>query len=268
MIGFFDSGVGGLTISEEVHKQLPPYSSVYLGDVARAPYGNKTHEELVQYLKEGSQWLFNKGCELIIVACNSASASALREVQQIWLLQFEGKRILGVIRPSAEEVVKRGFKKVLILGTVATVNSGAYVREIYKIDPSIQITSHACPNWGPMVEKGLSGTAEMREEVFRELNQIQNIHDFDVILLACTHYPYVASDVEEFVQGNVPVFSQGILVARSLEDYLKRHPEIDEILEKESTHTYFTTGDPDISNKIASDRFGFNVEFKTCKIYS
>ncbi|EKD33256.1 MAG: glutamate racemase [uncultured bacterium] len=263
MIGFFDSGVGGLTIIEEVHKLIPEYSTVYLGDSARAPYGNKTHDELVKYAWQGAEWLFAKGCDLVIFACNSASASALREIQQQKLQKFPDKRILGVIGPTVEEIAKRGHKNILVLSTVATKESGAYANEFKKLNPDIQVFSHACPNWGPMVEQGMVGTEEMFLDVKREISEAEKkASDYDAVLLACTHYPYVQDDVKRALYKNVPVYDQGGLVALSLKGYLLRHPEIESGLEKNSVYQYFVTGDPVLAQKIASERFGFDVDIK------
>jgi len=258
MIGFFDSGVGGLTIMEEAHKLMPEYSTLYLGDSLRAPYGEKTHKELVAFLQQGATWLFDHGCSLVIVACNSASASALREVQQTWLPQHSGKKILGVIRPTVEAISSKGFKRVLVLSTEATAESGAYPAEFKKINPNTKIISHACPTWGPMVEQGFAGSVNMQQEVRRELARVRET--YDAVLLACTHFPYVKSEVEDAV-GAIPVFNQGDLVAQSLKEYLTRHSEVEKNLKKHGHYAYFTTGDPVLASRIASDRFGFNVTF-------
>lgn len=261
-LGFFDSGVGGLTILEEVHKRLPQFDTIYLGDSARAPYGEKSHEELVQYLIEAAEWLFGQGCELVVVACNSASASALREVQQEWLPDYPGKKILGIIRPTVEALANKEFEKVLVLSTLATTKSEAYVHEFKKLNPEIEVLAHACPRWAPMVEEGKAGGLEMKFEVDREMREALKLGTPDAVLLACTHYPYVKNDVEQSLPANIPVFNQGLLVALSLKDYLDRHTEITQKLATTSTYEYFTTGDPVAASKIATDRFGFEVEFQ------
>lgn len=268
MIGFFDSGIGGLTIIEAVHERLSSYDTAYLGDTLRAPYGNKTHEELVSYTISAATWLFNHGCELVIVACNSASASALREIQQTWLPKnFPEKKILGIIRPTAEYLSSQGFKKIAILSTVATKESGAYVNEFEKINHSLHIISHACPNWAPMVERGLANTPELKIDVLKEITSLEEENpEFDAVLLACTHYPYVKNDVESTLSKKVPVFNQGEIVADSLKEYLARHSEIEAKLSKNAKYEYFTTGDPSLSSQIASERFGFEVKFGECKL--
>ncbi len=262
-LGFFDSGVGGLTILEEVHKLMPVYDTVYLGDAARAPYGERTHDELVQFLKDGAQWLFDQDCDLVIVACNSASASALREVQQTWLPSFPGKRILGIIRPTVEALAAKNYQHILILSTEATARSAAYVHEFSKLDPHIRVSSHACPRWAPMIEEGKAGTLEMKFEVEREMLRAEaEFGRADAVLLACTHYPYVKTDVERCLDADVPVFNQGLIVAHSLKDYLARHPEFSANLSLGGNDVYFTTGSTEVASLIATERFGYDVEFR------
>jgi glutamate racemase len=263
MIGFFDSGVGGLTVAEAVRKWMPRYGIQYLGDAARAPYGPRTHDELVAFTWQGTEWLFAQGCELVIVACNSASASALREIQQTRLAAYPGRRILGVIRPTVEALAERGHRRILVLSTVATAESSAYPREFQKIDPGLEIRSRACPRWAPMLEVGWAGTPEMAAEVRRELAEAAgDVAWADAILLACTHYPYLRADVEAAVPSGMPVYTQESIVAVSLEEYLCRHPEMESRLEKNGGARYATTGDPDPATRIATERFGFPVRFE------
>ena len=200
---------------------------------------------------------------MVIIACNSASASALREIQQQRIQKYPVKRILGVIRPTVEGAAKRGHKNILVLSTIATKESEAYANEFKKLNPDIQIFSHACPNWGPMVEQGKAGTDEMFEEVKREISETEkHAGDYDAVLLACTHYPYVKDDVRRALSKNVPIYDQGTFVAFSLKDYLLRHPEIESRLEKNGDYKYFVTGDPVVAQKIAFEQFGFGVNIK------
>jgi glutamate racemase len=262
MIGFFDSGVGGLTILEHVRRTMPNFDTLYLGDTAHAPYGNKTHDELVQLTWAGCEWLFAQGCELIMIACNTASATALREIQQTKLGPNPERRILGVIRPTVEALADR-HRNIIVLSTVSTAASGAYVKEFEKLDPDIRVVSHACPNWAPMIEEGKAHTPEMRRDVEREVQAAESeAANYDAVLLACTHYPYVKELVEDALANDVPVYAQGELVAESLRNYLQRHPEIEKRLSKKGTHSYFTTGDPGLASRIASERFGFDVTFQ------
>ncbi len=267
MIGFFDSGIGGLTVEQEVRKLLPQYSTVYLGDGAHSPYGNKSHEQLVDFTWAGAQWLFDHGAELVIVACNSASASALAEIQKEKLGPNPEKRILGVIRPTVEELVKEGFDDVAVISTVATKESGAYVHEFKKLNPDIVVNAVSCPKWTPMIEAGKTGTKEMKDQVNEDMRALKETDpNVKAALLACTHYPYVKRDVEDALGSDVKVFDQGKIVAESLRDYLERHPEIEEKLSRTQKHSYYTTGDDGLSTKVAHDAFGYDVGFKHTRL--
>ncbi len=264
MIGFFDSGIGGLTILDAVKKKLPRYDTVYLGDMAHFPYGNKTHKQLVTYTWQGVEQLFRHGCQLVIVACNSASSGALREIQQTKLKSYPDHRVLGIIRPTVETLADGAFKHVTILSTEATKKSGAYAAEFAKLNPSIAITAHSCPKWAPMIEEGLAGTEEMKSEVEKEIRLVEKkAPDQEAILLACTHYPHVKSDIESALNHKVPVFNQGDLVANSLKNYLDRHSVMEKSLEKEGVREYFTTGDTVQADRNASKQFGFEETFKS-----
>ncbi|MEK7473385.1 MAG: glutamate racemase [Patescibacteria group bacterium] len=235
MIGFFDSGVGGLTVLEHVHRRLPAYDTFYFGDTAHAPFGNKTHEEIFEYTWEGCKRLFNEGCGLVIVACNSASSSALRRIQQERLSEYPGKRVLGVIRPTVEELARKGHKEIAVLSTVATKASGAYVKEFEKLNADIHVISHACPNWAPLVEQGMTDLSETKADVERELQALDAVSKtYDAILLGCTHYPVLLPLIKAALPRPVPVYEQGPIVAESLADYLNRHPEIESTLTKNS----------------------------------
>ena len=267
MIGFFDSGIGGLTIEQEVRQLLPEYSTIYLGDSARSPYGDRSHEELVDFTWAGAQWLFGHGAELVIVACNSASASALAEIQKEKLGPDPEKRILGVIRPTVEELVKKGFDDVAVISTVATKESGAYVHEFKKLNPDTVVSAISCPTWTPMIEAGKTGTKEMKDQVSEDMSVLKKEDpNVKAALLACTHYPYVKEDVEQALGPDVQVFDQGKIVAKSLKDYLERHPEIESKLSRTQKHSYYTTGDEVLSTKVAHDAFGYDVGFKTTTI--
>lgn len=233
MIGFFDSGVGGLTVLEHVHRRLPAYDTFYFGDTAHAPFGNKTQEEIFNYTWDGCRRLFGEGCALVIVACNSASSSALRRIQQERLSAYPGKRVLGVIRPTVEELARKGHKQIAVLSTVATKASGAYVKEFEKLNPTIRVISHACPNWAPLVEKGMIDSPETKADVARELKALEGVAStYDAVLLGCTHYPVLLPLIKAALPRPVPVYEQGPIVAESLADYLDRHPEIESTLSK------------------------------------
>ncbi len=243
-IGIFDSGYGGLTVMREIVEQLPDYDYVYLGDNARAPYGNRSFETVYQYTWEAVQWLFAKGCPLIILACNTASAKALRTIQQQNLpVTFPDRRVLGVIRPTAEVMDQfTSSGKIGILATKGTVQSNSYVLEINKLFPQLAIYQQACPLWVPLVENkefDSHGADYFVKKCLHEL--LAKEKGIDTILLACTHYPVLIKKITEYTPVHIKIVSQGEIVAKSLADYLQRHPEIDEKLSKHGSRSFFTT---------------------------
>jgi glutamate racemase len=245
-IGIFDSGYGGLTVFRSIFKQLPQYDYIYLGDTARAPYGNRTFQTIHQYTWECVQWLFAQGCPLVILACNTASAKALRTIQQKDLLNEDpAKRVLGVIRPTAEVIgnyTKTG--EIGVLGTKGTVQSGSYLIEIGHFFPEIEVYQQACPLWVPLIENGEYDQPGADYFVKKYLGQIiAQAPGIDTLLLACTHYPLLQQKIAEFLPSGIKVVPQGDIVANSLVAYLKRHPEMDEMLSKGSTQRFFTTSD-------------------------
>lgn len=261
MIGFFDSGVGGLTVLKDVHKLLPDYSTMYLGDSARAPYGDKTHDQLTEFAWQGVKYLFDHGCPLVIVACNSASAQALRTIQQTKMQEYPKHRVLGVIRPTVEELGKR-YNIVGILATQATVGSESYMREFKNVNQKIKVAQHACPKWGPLVEEGLAHTESTNKIVDEDLKVLlQDEPNVEAILLACTHYPVLYDYIRSILPKHIDLYEQGPLVATSLADYLGRHPEVEECLEKGGERKYFTTGDPEKAVRAAQQIAGLNPDF-------
>jgi glutamate racemase len=245
-IGIFDSGYGGLTVFRSIFQQLPQYDYIYLGDTARAPYGNRTFQTIHQYTWECVQWLFKQGCPLVILACNTASAKALRTIQQKDLLNEDpAKRVLGVIRPTAEVIgnyTKSG--EIGVLGTKGTVQSGSYLIEIGHFFPEIEVYQQACPLWVPLIENGEYDQPGADYFVKKYLGQIiAQSPNIDTLLLACTHYPLLQKKIAEFLPAGIKVVPQGDIVAASLVDYLKRHPEMDSALSKGGTQRFFTTSD-------------------------
>lgn len=243
-IGIFDSGFGGLTVFKSISQLLPQYSYTYLGDNARVPYGNRSFETVYQYTKECVFKLFEMGCPLVIVACNTASAKALRSIQQNDLPK--GKRVLGVIRPTTEVInTYTKTKHVGILATQGTVKSDSYKIEIERFHPDITVHQHACPVWVPLVENNdLSSEGThyfVNEDVQALLAQSDKI---DTILLACTHYPLLLPTIQAHTPKHVKLVSQGDLVAKSLQEYLQRHPEVEQLCEQESRYNFYTTDDP------------------------
>jgi glutamate racemase len=245
-IGVFDSGYGGLTVLKEIVARLPQYDTIYLGDNARAPYGTRSFETVYQYTLECVKWFFRRGCPLVILACNTASAKALRTIQQVDLPQIApDNRVLGVIRPTTEVIgnfTRTG--KVGVLATSGTVLSGSYPIEIAKFFPEIRVFQQACPLWVPLVENNEHDKPGADYFVKKYLDQIlAQSANIDTLLLACTHYPLLREKIKAYLPGNIQVISQGDIVAKSLVDYLARHPEIESKLTKNSTQQFFTTTD-------------------------
>ena len=245
-IGIFDSGFGGLTVFRSIIEQLPGYDYVYLGDTARAPYGNRSFQSIHQYTWECVQWLFEQGCPLVILACNTASSKALRTIQQKDLQNEDpSKRVLGVIRPTAEVI--GGYtktKEIGVLGTKGTVQSGSYQIEISHFFPDIKVHQQACPLWVPLVENGEYDKPGADYFVKKYLDQIlAQSANIDTLLLACTHYPLLQEKIKAYLPGHIQVISQGDIVAKSLVDYLTRHPEMESKLSKSGTQRFFTTTD-------------------------
>ena len=243
-IGVFDSGYGGLTVLAEIRKLLPKHDFIYLGDNARAPYGNRSYDVVYDFTLEAVNFLFSKGSPLVIIACNTASAKALRSIQQNDLPKISNvKRVLGVIRPSTEEIgLLSQTKHVGILGTTGTIQSKSYEIELKKFAPEIIVTQHACPMWVPLIENNRHNSSAGKMFIEEDVNSlIEKDSRIDTVILACTHYPVIKSQIENILGDKVKVVSQGPIVAKKLIDYLYRHPEIENTLSKEGTVRYFTT---------------------------
>lgn len=245
-IGIFDSGIGGLTVFRSIAEQLPGYDYIYLGDNSRAPYGNRSFNTIHQYTWECVQWLFKQGCPLIILACNTASAKALRTIQQKDMQGLDpSKRVLGVIRPTAEVIGNYSTtKEIGVLGTTGTVQSESYPIEIQKFFPDLKVYQQACPLWVPLVESGEYEKPGSDYFIKEYLDQIMaQSANIDTLLLACTHYPLLQDKIKAHLPANVNVIAQGDIVAKSLVDYLQRHPELEQKLSKEGTRKFYTTTD-------------------------
>jgi len=243
-IGVFDSGYGGLTVLKEIKNRLPEYDFVYLGDNARTPYGSRSFETVYEYTLEAVKWLFSKGCPLVILACNTASAKALRTIQQRFLPQYDpSKRVLGVIRPTAEVIGNySATNKIGILGTRGTVKSDSYPIEIKKFFPAAEVFQHSCPMWVPLVENNEYESEGADYFIKKDLKTLQNANpEIDTVLLACTHYPLLIKKINQFLPANIKLISQGTIVADSLADYLFRHPEIKEKCSKKGELQFYTT---------------------------
>ncbi|MFZ9970158.1 MAG: glutamate racemase [Bacteroidia bacterium] len=268
-IGVFDSGYGGLTVLRSLLNRLPQFDFVYLGDNARAPYGNRSFETVYQFTRECVNWLFDQAdCDLVILACNTASAKALRQLQQCDLpLRGDGKRLLGVIRPTTEQL--GAFSKsghVGILGTQGTVDSGSYPLELKKFFPELQVTQLACPTWVPLVENHAFDTPEAAAEVSQQMQLLmQQDPAIDAVLLACTHYPILLPLLEQVALG-MHFLAQGDIVAERLDDYLSRHSSFVQSLSQTGTRQYFTSGSAQRFQEMATLFFGETLQAQTVTI--
>ncbi len=261
-IGVFDSGYGGLTVLKEIVKLLPEYDYVYLGDNARAPYGTRSFETVYEYTLQAVKWLFSRGCPLIVLACNTASAKALRTIQQKDLPQIdETKRVLGVIRPTVEIIGNyTKTSHIGILGTRGTVQSKSYPIELEKFFPNITAHQHACPLWVPLVENDEYASPGADYFINKDLQQLlESSSKIDTVLLACTHYPLLLNKIEKFLPDGVSVISQGEIVAKSLEDYLWRHYEIELKCSKNGQLSFYTTDSTDDFDRQSRIFFGKKV---------
>lgn len=263
-IGVFDSGYGGLTILKGILEELPGYDYLYLGDNARAPYGSRSFDIVFDFTRQAVDELFRRGCPLVILACNTASAKALRSIQQhILPICYPDRRVLGVIRPTVEAVGRiTGTRHIGLLGTPGTVRSHSYRMEIEKLYPDAVITEQACPMWVPLVETGEALGPGADYFVKKYIGEVMEIDpDIDTLVLGCTHYPLLLSKIREFAPEGVTILSQGEIVGKSLKDYLARHPEIEERCSKNGEVEFLTT-----ENAESFD--GFAQLFLNCPVSS
>ncbi len=268
-IGVFDSGYGGLTVFKSIAALLPQYDYVYLGDNARAPYGNRSFDTVHQYTLQCVEWFFKMGCPLVIVACNTASAKALRTIQQNDLPRIAPeKRVLGVIRPTAEVIGQyTKTNSVGVLGTKGTVSSGSYEIEINKFFPDIKVHQLACPMWVPLVEYGEYKAEGADYFVRKYLDELlTSAPDIDTILLACTHYPLLADKIKKYLPEGITTVSQGPIVAESLANYLLRHPEIERTITRSGKRHFYTTDDTADFDNHASTFFGEKVRSESVQL--
>jgi glutamate racemase len=268
-IGVFDSGYGGLTILKDIRKLLPQYEYIYLGDNARAPYGSRSFEVVYQFTLQAVRKLFELDCDLVILACNTASAKALRTIQQWDLPKIDAdKRVLGVIRPTAEQIGKFTSTQVVgILGTSGTVNSMSYKIEIHKHYPKIHTVQKACPLWVPLIENNKHFSKGGQLIIQEDFDELMSMHPgIDTVLLACTHYPILREFLDHLSQGRAQIIAQGEIVARSLKDYLLRHHKLERNLSKKNTVHFLTTESPDEFNSFAQRFTGEKISAAQVKI--
>lgn len=258
-IGVFDSGYGGLTILQQIKSTLPDYDYIYLGDNARAPYGSRSFETIYEYTLEAVKWFFKQGCPLVILACNTASAKALRTIQQNDLPDLApDNRVLGIVRPTSEVIghMSEGGN-IGILATQGTVESESYILEIQKFFPDVRVRQQACPIWVPLVEYGEQDSAGADFFIKKYIDLLlKKDACIDTVLLACTHYPLLQKKIQEYMPVDIQVISQGQIVADSLADYLGRHEALRERISRQGRMDFFTTERAATFNAQAARFFG------------
>jgi glutamate racemase len=255
-IGIFDSGVGGLLVTRKLKKALPKYDFIYLGDTKRVPYGDRSEEAIFEFSKESVDYLFRQGCRLVIIACNTASARALRRLQQSWLPKhYPDRRILGVIIPTVEAI--GAAERIGILATVSTVRSKTFVSEIKKLNPKAKIYQQAAPLLVPIIE---NGALKWSKPIIREYLKPLLKEKVDCLVLGCTHYPLIKQRVKEIAGNKVKVLSQDEIIPSKLKSYLKRHPEIERKLSKRGTLKLSVTDLTPHYKHLAKVWFGKNIK--------
>lgn len=262
-IGIFDSGYGGLTVLTSIRRLLPRYDYLYLGDNARAPYGTRSFDVVYEYTRQAVMCLFRRGCHLVILACNTASAKALRSIQQRDLPAADPqRRVLGVIRPTAEAIgALTTTRHVGILATEGTIRSESYDIEIHKFFPDITVRGVACPLWVPLVEHNECGSPGADYFVRKSVDQLMTADSaIDAVILGCTHYPLLIPVINRHIPRGVRVIAQGHYVAESLKDYLRRHPEMETKCTRGGNVRFLTTESPDTFRVSAKIFLNENIE--------
>ena len=263
VIGIFDSGFGGLNVMKGIVKELPNYNYIYLGDTARIPYGNRSKEVVYEFTKQAVDFLFGSGCELIILACNTVSSDALRRIQQEYLFKrYSKKTVLGVIIPAVEHAsLKTKNKRVGVIATEGTVQSGAFKREFKKIDKKIKIFQKACPLLVPIVEAG-QHNSKVVDIILQEYLKPLKANKIDTLILGCTHYGILEKKIKKIVGKKIKVVSEAGIVARKLQEYLRRHPEIDKKLMKNKKYVFYSTDLTEGFKKLGSKFFGKKIKVR------
>lgn len=261
MIGVFDSGFGGLTVLKALLQQLPEYDYIYLGDSARAPYGNHSKETVTRFTREGVEFLFEKGARLVILACNTASACALRQLQNEMIVEpgIKDKNILGVVVPIAEAVGESGKNRIAVIGTSTTVNSGVYNEEISKHLTDYELTQKACPLLVPLIEEGWGHKMETKRILKSYLREVK-AHNPEILVPACTHYPILQREIQQIMGKKTVVLDTGAIVAKKLADYLGRHNEIESLLGHSGRREFYTTDCPDKFREMGSMFLGQTID--------
>lgn len=262
MIGIFDSGYGGMTILKPLIELLPQYDFLYLGDNARAPYGNHSAELISQFSDQAVKYFFDRGVTLIIFACNTASSVALQNIQQEYLngKDEKNRKILGVLIPVAEKAVSvTKNKKVGVVGTRATIDSRTYEKEIAKLDSSVSVYSQACPLLVPFIEEGWHHKPEAVSILKKYLRPLKS-NNIDTLILGCTHYPFMKNHFQKIMGKKVKILLSGEITAQSLKDYLERHPDIESKIGKNKNRQFLTTGDPAKFQKFIEKNLGMKIK--------
>lgn len=268
-IGIFDSGYGGLTILDSIRHRLPQYDYLYLGDNARAPYGPRSFDVVYEFTRQAVEHLFQEGCHLVVLACNTASAKALRTIQQQDLPRWDsGRRVLGIIRPTAEVIGSlTQSRHVGVLATEGTIKSQSYNLEIQKLHPAIVVTGVACPLWVPIVEAGEAQSPGADYFVKKYLDELMERDPLiDAVILGCTHYPLLLHKIRMYAPAHVKIIPQGDYVASSLSNYLQRHPEMEQYCSKTGTTRYLTTENPIVFSQQARHFMGQPVDASQTKL--
>lgn len=267
MIGIFDSGLGGLAVLKAIEERLPQYDYLYLGDNARAPYGDHSQETILHYTAEGLNYLFQRGCVLVVLACNTASAEALRKIQQEWLPKhFPDRNALGVIRPLAEEAARVTKNNMVgVMATRSTVTSGAYVRELKNLNKKITLHQQACRLLVPLIEEGFENTVATRMIVKRYVRPVKN-KNVDTVILGCTHYGRIAPLFARYFGKNIIMLDSGTIIAEKLADYLARHPEYEKRIARSGKRIFATSEETQEVAALAETFLGRAVSFEQAKL--
>jgi len=265
MIGFFDSGFGGLTVLKEVEKLLPQYSYLYLGDNGRAPYGTRKQKEIFEFTLQGIEFLFAQGAGLVIIACNTSSSLALRKIQrEVLPKKYPGKKVLGIIIPTAEDAGKfTKTKHIGVLATPATVKYGAYSKEIKKKCPYLKCFEQTCPELVPLIEAGKHAHKKLDSAIEKYLRKLLGkSKKIDAVILGCTHYALIKNNIRKILPREIKIVSQGKTIAEKLKNYLARHKEIKSNLDLKGGRKFFTTGDKKKVEKLAKIFYGKAIKCK------
>jgi glutamate racemase len=267
MIGVFDSGFGGLVVLREFLQLLPRYDYLYLGDNARIPYGTRSDRVVIRFTRQAVDYLFGQGCQLIILACHTASAKALRTIQQTYLPErYPGRRVLGVLIPTVEEAVALSpRRRIGVIGTEGTVTSRSFEMELHKLDPRVQVFQQACPLLVPLIEEGEQDWEGTTMILKRYLASIQQA-DVDTLILGCTHYSILKEKVAAFIGNSTRLICSGQVTGAKLVDYLQRHPEIEAHLSRGGSRRYLTTDLTPRFQHLASLFMGRNLDSEVVEL--